>query len=445
MFEARNLGNLALRYYTAFDLPGIPSINPKTKEEAPHGTAVYNILQSSDRRKFLREGSSTIVASIQKNAGQLYKQTTREAWAGRKSLPTYRSTFVPFRHQGTHIAETEISKTKQFFIQPGGFVHFLSDELVEKNLAYAKSKHPDFQKETIGEEQRSLRFVSDFSWKDEGAVEVVARIMKGEYKLSDSQIRPDKMKKPGLFHLFLSYKFEVKPVALDPARVCGVDLGVVIPAVCAVHDGHQRAYLGSGADVTAARARFRAERRRSQKRLGLYSNTKNWEMSEKELRWIETYYHALTRGVIDFCLKQGCGTIHVEDLASLRAEDVKSEFKRLMWIPSKFLGQLEYKAKEQGIAVVKINPRNTSRRCSSCGHIAEGNRPDQAKFVCQKCGDPKKPVNADYNAARNIALATGDEITHGYARSDAKDFLGGLPEAKADEGGPAAGSTAGRQ
>jgi putative transposase len=119
----------------------------------------------------------------------------------------------------------------------------------------------------------------------------------------------------------------------------------------------------------------------------------------------------LTREVIKFALYHGCGKIQIENLTSLRQRDLKSEFRRLMWVPSKFKELLAYKADLEGIEVVEVNPRNTSRRCSICGHIDKDNRKTQRDFVCLKCGEK---MNADYNAAKNIAFATGDVIGNGY-------------------------------
>ncbi|EFL52992.1 transposase, IS605 OrfB family [Solidesulfovibrio fructosivorans JJ]] len=356
------------------------------------------------------------MATLERNfAVKTYRNTNKDAWAGRKSLPTYRSLFVPFRHTGTKIAVVERNGTKQFCIDPQGFgASWLSDELIAEVHDGPIA---------IEKQRRKLTLVSCFSWRDQGAVEIVQRIVNGEYKLSDGQIQ---MGKKGLVAL-LPYSFDAIQPELDPARVCGIDLGAVIPAVCAVNFGPQRAYLGEGKDVWAARSRFRAERRRLQSRAGLYSKTKNWRRSEKEDNWIQTYYHALTRKVIKFCVQHGCGTIHMEDLSSLRQRDVESEFRRLLWVPSKFFELLSYKAKEMGIGIVKINPRNTSKRCSECGHISKGNRKSQEKFVCEKCGEGKRPVNADYNAARNIALATGDVLLHGYIESE-PDALGEMDQ-----------------
>ena len=60
---------------------------------------------------------------------------------------------------------------------------------------------------------------------------------------------------------------------------------------------------------------------------------------------------------------------------------------------------LHYKAHLSGGQIIEVDPRNTSRRCSSCGHVAQENRESQAVFLCKKCGHSD---NADHNAAVNI-------------------------------------------
>lgn len=78
---------------------------------------------------------------------------------------------------------------------------------------------------------------------------------------------------------------------------------------------------------------------------------------------------------------------------------------------------LHYKARLSGGQIVEVDPQNTSRRCSSCGYVAQENRESQAVFLRKKCGHED---NADHNAAVNIvdrALRDhGEEIT---------DFWGG--------------------
>jgi len=394
MKEARYLGNMAIRYAIAYRLKGIPKeIDEKKNKQVAVDTRIYRTLR--DERKYLDAGT---YATLTRSAANMLKKADKDAWAGRKSLPTYRAQFVPFRHQGTKISEITYDKNIQFVIEPSFTKNWLSDELI-KDLKNNYSIQND--------SQRKLKLVSCFSWKDAGAVEILKRIVSGEYTFTDSMI---KRKDKDLF-VFLTYKLKVVHAELDPEKVCGVDLGYSIPAMCAVNNGQQRLALGDGKDVWAARSKFRSERRRNQRKQGVYTKTKAWQRSEKEDNWIHTYYHALTRQVIKFCQQQGCGTIHMEDLTELRQSDMESEYKRLIWVPSKFYNLLEYKAKEIGIEILKMNPRNTSRRCSACGHIAKENRQSQSAFLCVKCGHK---VNADYNAARNIALATKEVIENGY-------------------------------
>ncbi|GAB3718174.1 RNA-guided endonuclease InsQ/TnpB family protein [Nocardiopsis oceani] len=67
-----------------------------------------------------------------------------------------------------------------------------------------------------------------------------------------------------------------------------------------------------------------------------------------------------------------------------------------------FLGILAYKAESAGRAVVPVNPRNTSRTCPDCGHIAKENRVTQETFRCVECSFSE---HADVVGATNILRA----------------------------------------
>ena len=85
------------------------------------------------------------------------------------------------------------------------------------------------------------------------------------------------------------------------------------------------------------------------------------------------------------------------------AEDQTEEAGLDRSIPSRgwglFLSLLEYKLERKGGRMVRVDPRNTSRTCSACGHVSPENRKTQEAFVCVVCGHAE---NADANAARNI-------------------------------------------
>ncbi|WP_240809261.1 RNA-guided endonuclease InsQ/TnpB family protein [Microbispora catharanthi] len=67
-----------------------------------------------------------------------------------------------------------------------------------------------------------------------------------------------------------------------------------------------------------------------------------------------------------------------------------------------FLRVLAHKAESAGRQLIAVNPANTSRACSRCGHCAKENRLNQAGFRCQACGHS---AHADVNAAVNILRA----------------------------------------
>ena len=65
------------------------------------------------------------------------------------------------------------------------------------------------------------------------------------------------------------------------------------------------------------------------------------------------------------------------------------------------LAMIAYKAESAGRQVMVVDPRNTSRRCATCGLVDEGNRRG-AVFRCLGCGHE---AHADVNAAQNILRA----------------------------------------
>jgi len=66
--------------------------------------------------------------------------------------------------------------------------------------------------------------------------------------------------------------------------------------------------------------------------------------------------------------------------------------------------QLACKLAWLGGKLLRVDPRNTSRRCNSCGHISKENRLTQESFLCVECGHA---ANADTNAAKNIEGRAG--------------------------------------
>lgn len=104
----------------------------------------------------------------------------------------------------------------------------------------------------------------------------------------------------------------------------------------------------------------------------------------------------VSKHVVDFAVKHNAKYINVEELEGYHTND----FILRNWSYYKLEQYITCKARIYGIEVRKVNPYHTSQNCSCCGHWEEGQRIDQSHFKCKSCGTE---LNADFNAAKNIA------------------------------------------
>ena len=74
---------------------------------------------------------------------------------------------------------------------------------------------------------------------------------------------------------------------------------------------------------------------------------------------------------------------------------------------------IAYKAALAGVLVALVDPRNTSRTYSQCGHCEKGNRGNQSEFRCRSCG---REAHADINAAENIRQGRCKEANVTWSR-----------------------------
>jgi putative transposase len=103
------------------------------------------------------------------------------------------------------------------------------------------------------------------------------------------------------------------------------------------------------------------------------------------------------------------GTIERPGVGVAQKRGLNRAISRSGW--GQLVARLQHKASGR---VEQVPAAYTSQRCSACGHVAPGNRKNQAVFECQACTAGR--CNADVNAARNIAA--GRAVT---ARGDLAD------------------------
>lgn len=266
----------------------------------------------------------------------------------------------------------------------------------------------------------------------EELISTIIKIFTGEYKMRGSSIQISKQK----IILNLSLKIPKIKTELDEDTVVGVDLGLAVPAVCALNNNYyNKEYIGNGNDFVTRRTKFQNERKQLSKALRLAKGGHGRKrklialerLKAKEANFADSYCHRVSKKVVDYALKHHAKYINIEDLRGFDS----SEFVLRNWSFYKLQQYITYKAEKYGIEVRKINPSYTSQVCSFCGHWEKGQRKDQATFVCGNpdCKSHKlHTVNVDYNAARNIAMSTlftSDRFKYSEkTREEAADFYG---------------------
>lgn len=217
-----------------------------------------------------------------------------------------------------------------------------------------------------------------------------------------------------ILHLSLSIP-KYKPY-LDENVVVGVDVGMAIPAVCALNNNSTFSkFCGYNYDLVRTKTQMQKQRQRVQGSAkyakGGHGRKRKLvcmeKFREKEKNFARTYNHKIAREVVQFALDNHAKYINIEDLSGFGKKQ-----REKLWLGNWTYFQLQefirYKAEEYGIIVRKVNPAYTSQTCSCCGHTDEKQRVSQSEFICNnpKCKNFNKTVNADYNAARNIAMST---------------------------------------
>jgi IS605 OrfB family transposase len=203
----------------------------------------------------------------------------------------------------------------------------------------------------------------------------------------------------------------------------GVDMGINKMAVDS--DGNEH----SGDDVDRVRRRHNTQRKRLQRKGTKGARKRAKRLSKKEARFRRHQNHCISKAIVESARRTSRG-IAVEDLGGIRqrvtARGGDARNRLSGWSFHQLYGFLSYKAALAGIPIVSVDPRNTSRACSECGHCEKANRKSQAEFLCLHCGFS---ANADWNAALNIRAQAKCKLASGLAAVEAKTGNGTAAEA----------------
>lgn len=206
----------------------------------------------------------------------------------------------------------------------------------------------------------------------------------------------------GRFYFNVLCKLDDPQINID-SKILGIDRGIRNISVCSDNS------FMSGNKLRNTKGKYHYLRRKLQ-RLGTRSAIRKLhKLKGRERRFVLDTNHTISKQIVN----KPFDVFVVERLKVKRSKKVGKVFNnRLgMWSYYDLLQFIKYKAGQLGKIVVEVDSRFTSQKCSKCGYIYKLNR-RYGKFKCQKCGFE---LNADINAARNIAHLGKSEVGRLYA------------------------------
>lgn len=376
------------------------NFNKTQYEKETYGKTYRNVIEGE--MKLLMPIANT------SNVGTLHQQLVQTMWNNdKKDILNYKTSLPNFKIDTPY--------------------YFKSDNYVLRNNGGWFVDLAFYNKQGLKEINQKAGFKYQFQIDtlDNNKKSTINKIINGEYKQGSAQISITKKNKIQLIISF-GFKKQIKN-ELDKDRTLGIDLGVVNVATMSIWDNNKNDWdLLSykernidGKELIAFRQKYENLRRDmsiaskwcGDGRKGHGYKTKMKPVNKirnKISNFNDTYNHKISRYIVDLAVKHNCGKIQMENLSGATKETQDSLLKN--WTYFDLQTKIEYKAKEYGIEVIKINPKYTSKRCSKCGCIHKDNRDgskDQAKFECVVCGHKE---NADINASKNIAIPYIDTI-----------------------------------
>lgn len=344
-------------------------------------------------KEFKQYIPSDILANLNQKIQENYNNNQKKIESGERALSTYKKGMeIPFSIR-------ENKRLKLFIKEEGIYLKWFKEILLRLEFGKDASNNRCIVERLIE---------SDRQQKNKGE----------DYVANNSSIKLVKYGKSTRIFLLLSIDIPAKKQVLDKDVVLGVDLGIKCPLYLAINKNDNfKMQIGDIEHFHNQRTMFQKRFKSLQKLMctqGGHGRKKKLEplekLKEKERNWVHTQNHVYSREVIKQALKQNAGTIHMESLKDFgKGKDgyVKDEYKYLLryWSYYELQSMIEYKAKLEGIEVKYIDPAYTSQTCSYCGE--RGERKKQEEFVCTnpQCKRRGEKINADFNAARNIAMS----------------------------------------
>jgi putative transposase len=230
-------------------------------------------------------------------------------------------------------------------------------------------------------------------------------LLNDDYSFSTSTVHYDSERDEFYLHGVMERELDAaSPEKAEDSRVLGVDCNVD-DHIAVTSTGK---FIGNADYLNHQRREFEKRRASLQQTDTRSAHLTYQRIGNRFGRWSEDYLHRCSKQIVAQAQRHGCTHIAFEDLAQIR-ERISDGKKFQQWAFRALQEQVAYKADEHGIVVETVEPSYTSQQCSKCGCTLEENR-DGQRFACLDC---LYSVNADYNAAKNVARKLALKLQQG--------------------------------
>ena len=373
-----------------------------------------------------KEAQVTVVGKVfkpNKNKVLALNTCLEEYFRAVKWYLSFNSTSKTFLHKNGY------EKAKQLFNLNTALIQTARDKAVEilksfnekKKEGKAKSERPKLNRVSIRFDKRCYSFAKTtnvltpywltLSLNRRTRISLPIKFGKRQQKLIEEASQGkwqfctvEMVKRNGEWYAHFVLKKEVELID-EPETIIGVDVGewnVAVAVAISKHNSSKpmKGQFWSGARVRYVRGKYAHIRRNLQrkKRLDLVKR-----IGSKEGMIVNQILHTIAKEVVEYAKQFSKPIIIMERLNGIREEmnsSAKLNRRLHAWSFRKLQQYIEYKANLEGIPVVYVNPKNTSKRCHRCGHVAR--KVEGREFKCLKCG---LVYNRDLNSAINIAHA----------------------------------------
>ena len=203
-------------------------------------------------------------------------------------------------------------------------------------------------------------------------------------------------RKRGIFLNVTLSKVVNAPELKDVATIIGCDMGQRFIAVTSTGK-----FFGGGR-IKNRKHHYRRVRKSLQAKGTKGAKRTLKRLSGREQRFQTDANHFISKAIVNEALEYPRPAIALEDLSGIRESTKHRRAQRgdfHSWAFYQLRQFLEYKGEAAGVVVQCVNPRNTSKTCSRCGHL-EGGQRNGLDLKCKACGFQ---LHSDLNASRNIA------------------------------------------